>query len=215
MPQANVNVSAFDLRGDLNNYYRGSVLTYVDRGERHPALVDRIDDQEENGNMTAVIRLLSGGDRPAWGSSRRVPWSALDLILPNLGMVELNGHWYHLCRHPARRMRKGYNAENISLVPLEDGDMMPDVDASDPKIVKQVWFGNPDRIGPTCVVWRKGIYYTTEKVALVNDEGAVTLIQNKEKLGEFVCKLLLNNWDVANLKHSVLTLPSSAPMLSV
>lgn len=209
MPQNRREVAPFDFRTDMCQYYRHSIVTYINpQGERIAASVN--DFRGEGEDLIAVVHLLrQEGD---WSEPQTVPLSQLDLSIPPLGPVFISGAWIHLQRVPARRMRKGYNTETISWAFLEDSPIGIDYGVTSEEVVRQVWYGQPDRISNSVVVWGKGIYYMTDKVATIDDEGQVILIPNKEKLGEFVCKALASNWEVATSKHSVRTLPSFQQM---
>lgn len=207
MPQTNATVAEFDLMSDMSAYYRGAVLTYSDPTTGQvPAYVHGFDGTNEE--LRACIQPLYQKSKD-WETQRWVPVETLDFTLPPLGLVEIDKNWFHLSRSPARRMRKGYHEETIQWSFLEGTSRHPDVQVTHTAVVKQLWFGNESRITPNIVVWNKGIYYMTDKVATVDDNGQVELIPNKEKLGEFVCKALANNWEKATSKHSVRTLPSS------
>lgn len=214
MPQNNRVVSEFDLRTDMEHYYRHSVVTYINpEGTRLAASVNCF--RGDNDELTVDIHVLPPDPDSTWASVINVPFETIDWCIPPLGAVLLDGHWFQLQRVPARRMRKGYHNETISWAFLEDSEYNEGYDVRDERVVRQIWYGQPDRISNNVVVWNKGIYYTTDKVATIDDEGNVLLIPNKEKLGEFVCKALANNWELATSKYSVRTLPSSVPMPSV
>ncbi|MNV26604.1 hypothetical protein D3C71_1177290 [compost metagenome] len=208
MPQSNQRVSRFDIVSDLRSYYRGSVVSLESKGKIVPVYVE--DYASDDGEVKATIRHLNTS-HTEWASRAVVPNEALSYILPPLGLVKYGNYWFHLTRHPARRMRKGYNDECVGWHPVGDHSQGLDIGVSDPKIVSQVWYGNEDRITHNIVVVGGKIYYTTDHVANVTDEGEVTLIPEREKLGEFVCKALANNWESVISKTSVRTLPSSVP----
>jgi hypothetical protein len=208
MPQSNDRVSRFDIVSDLNSYYRSSIVTLDTKGKSIPVYGEGY--SNDDGEVKATIRHLNSA-QTEWGSRAVVPNEALSYILPPLGLVKYGEFWFHLHRHPARRMRKGFNDECIGWTPVDNHNQGLDIGVSDPKIVSQVWYGNEDRITHNIVVIGGKIYYTTDHVANVTDEGEVTLITDKEKLGEFVCKTLANNWESVISKTSVRTLPSSVP----
>ena len=218
MPQSNRDVASFDLRSDMNSYYRHSIVTYCQPQAdgtitRLAAWVSEF--SGDNDELTASIKLLKPDNKDYSATIHHVPVEALDLTMPPLGLVSHNGEWWLPTRSPQRRMRKGYNTECVQLSYLEDGqyDSRDEPIMCDHKsIIKQLWYGNEERIALNVVVWGKGIYYMTDKVATIDDNGAVTLIPNKEKLGELTCKILANNWDTVLSKSSVRTLPSSLPM---
>lgn len=212
MPQNSRRVSDFDLRHDMLQYYRHSMVTYMDP-KLGPLCAQCGDFQGNNDELQAFIHILKPDAKADWTDGKWVPLEVLDFVLPPLGLVQTpGGEWRLLQRVPARRMRKGYNAENVNWGFLDHPDSGgDDVGVCESSILKQVWYGNTNRINNNVVVWGKGIYYMTDKVATIDDEGNVLLIPNKEKLGEFVCKALANNWDLATSKHSVRTLPSCVP----
>lgn len=211
MPQSNRQVSDYSLRNDMNSYYAGSVVTHVDKdGVKHAALV--LEFRGTNAEIVADVRLLPQESGSGWGAPKRVSLDCLDFTLPPLGLVKQDDKWYHLSRHPARRMRKGYHAETVQYNMLHDREYMNGLDIGDYEVIRQTWYGSDDRITHNIVVWDKDIFYGTDKVASLDDEGNILLIPNKEKLGEFVCKALANNWDLATSKFSVRTLPSSPQM---
>jgi hypothetical protein len=207
MPQSNQRVRAFDIVSDLRSYYRGSVVSLEVKGKIVPVYVE--DYSGENSEVKATVRHLNAS-HSEWATRASVPNEALSYVLPPLGLVKYGDLWFHLHRHPARRMRKGFNDECIGWSPVDHGHGL-DCGVHDPRIVSQVWYGNEDRITHNIVVIGGKIYYTTDHVANVTDEGEVTLIPEREKLGEFVCKALANNWESVISKTSVRTLPSSVP----
>lgn len=216
MPQSNRQVSEFDLRHDMNSYYRHSIATYCcpqtdGTVARWACWIGEFNG--DNSELTATIKVLKP-DSKDYSSSIHVPFESLDFTMPPLGLVKVGDHWWLPTRNPARRMRKGYNSECVTLAMLDaeyGGDMgNPETEAKG--VIKQLWYGNDERIALHLVVWGKGIYYMTDKVATIDDTGAVILIPNKEKLGELSCKILANNWDTVVLKTSVRTLPSSPQM---
>lgn len=216
MPQSSNRVSSFDLASDLNSYYKGCVVTYLKPQKDGsvkpiPAFVEKFVGESE---IRAHIRTLTEVEGSEWTSLAAVPHESLDFILPPLGSVRLpDEHWVHLCKSPARRMRKGYHHETVHVTYMENDHECNFGDGpTNKEIIRQVWYGNPDRIATNVAVWGKGIYYAADLVCTLDSEGAVSLIPGKEKLGEFVCKLLANNWDVATSKYSVRTLPSSVMM---
>lgn len=219
MPQSNRDVAPFDLRTDMNSYYRHSIVTYLQ--PQADGTINRFAAwiSEFNGNndeLTALIKVLKPENKD-YSSSMHVPVESLDFTMPPLGLVKVGNDWWLPTRGPARRMRKGYNQECIQLLSLDsDGySQLEEPLAADSKgIIKQLWYGNDERIALNVVVWGKGIYYMTDKVATLDDKGAVTLIPNKEKLGEMTCKILANNWDTVLSKTSVRTLPLYQPMQS-
>lgn len=215
MPQTNLEIAEYNLREDMRSYYRGSVVTFVPQATEdgveplpYAALVE--DFRGANNELFADVRLLPRGEG-GWGPSKRVPVAALAFTLPPLGLVAYQGHWFHLSRQPARRMRKGYHQETITCTPIA-GHYRDHPETMSSDIVRQVWYGNVDRISTNIVVHGDGVFYATDKVASLDPEGNVAFIPNKEKLGEFVCKALANNWELATSKYSVRTLPSSAQM---
>lgn len=209
MPQSNRRISQVDLRGDMSNYYRGSVVTYHQPLEdggyvKKAALVQSFEGNDNE--LCAGIRTMSEGVAE-WSSILYVPFDSLNVELPPLGSVKIGADWIHLVRSPQRRMRKGYNEESIHVNPFELLGWENDYHSMDERIIQKVWFGCPDRLATNVVLERKGIYFKSELVANVSDDGAIIYIPNKEKLGEFVCKLLANNWEEVRSKHSNLTLP--------
>ena len=180
MPQSNQQVSRFDLVSDLKSYYRGSVVSMEDKGKTIPVYVE--DFTGDSGEIKASVRRLNVA-HTEWVGRSMVPYEALGFILPPLGLVKCDGFWFHLCRHPARRMRKGFNGECVSWNPVDHGHGM-NRDVSDPVIVSQVWYGNEDRITHNIVVIGGKIFYTTDHVANVTDEGEVVFIPEREKLGD-------------------------------
>lgn len=209
MPQSNRSVGEFDLRTDMNHYYRHSVCTYNDP-KLGPVAAWISEFTGDNNELNAAIKVLLP-DAKDYSAMMRVPVEALDFTLPPLGLVKIDEDWWLPTRSPQRRMRKGFNSECIQLAMLEAGNYTGDSDAHIERkdVVKQIWYGCPDRIALHLVVWGKSIYYMTDKVATIDDTGAVTLIPNKEKLGELSCKILANNWDTVLSKTSVRILPSS------
>jgi hypothetical protein len=208
MPQSNARVSRYDVVGDLRSYYRSSIASLEVKGKITPVYIE--DYADDNGEVKVTVRHLNAA-QTEWGSRSVVPQEALSYVLPPLGLVKYGEHWFHLHRHPARRMRKGFNEECIGWAPVGEHNFGLDIGVSDPKIVSQVWYGTEDRITHNIVVTGGKIYYTTDHVANVTDDGEVTLIPEREKLGEFVCKTLANNWELVTSKTSVRTLPSSVP----
>ena len=207
MPQSNQRVSRFDVVSDLRSYYRCSTASLEVNGKTVPVYIE--DFESHDGEITATVRQLNSA-HTEWAGRSIVPQEALSFILPPLGLVKYGNFWFHLHRHPARRMRKGYNEECIGWMAVDHGHGL-DCGVQDPRIISQVWYGTEDRITHNIVVTGGKIYYTTDHVANVTDEGEVTLIPEREKLGEFVCKTLANNWESVISKTSVRTLPSSVP----
>jgi len=219
MPQSNEILHDFDLKADMRSYYRGSIATYLSAPDKDGNVVRSAAYIEDFGGnhraMTATIRTLPREAGTGWGNAFAVPVAHLEFTLPALGLVQVENEWYHLSRHPARRMRKGYHPETIQAACLDGRNYRHHCDVSDYEVVRQVWYGNPLRITCNIVVWEQDIFYAIDKVASLDAEGNVSLIPNKEKLGEFVCKALANNWDLATSKCSVRTLPSSPQTLLV
>ena len=219
MPQSNRDVAPFDLRTDMNSYYRHSIVTYMQPqadGTIHRLAAWISEFNGNNDELTAIIKVLKPENKD-YSPSMHVPLEALDLTMPPLGLVKIGKDWWLPTRSPARRMRKGYNQECVQLSALDDAAYGTQEEplACDAKgIIKQLWYGNEERVALNVVVWGKGIYYMTDKVATIDDNGAVTLIPNKEKLGELTCKILANNWDMVLSKTSVRILPSSQLMPS-
>lgn len=212
MPQSNRRVSTVNIREDMCNYYHNSVATYLKplSGGGYERIACRIESYEgDHTELFACIQLLRPEDNQ-WGASINVPNEAMCYELPELGTVRLGQHdWIHLIRHPQRRMRKGYNEENVQWVHLEDVSMRSsECSVMNRQVIKQIWYGCPERLHTNVVLEGKGIYFKAEKVATVSDDGVILFIPNKEKLGEFVCKLLANNWEDVKSKHPLLTLPS-------
>lgn len=195
MPQSNVQVSEVDLRSDMRSYYRGSCVTY--KGQC--ALVN--DFTGGNENLKAQIHLLSPDGE--WGDVTTVLASNLDFTMPELGYVEMGNTWVHLSRVPARRMRKGYHHECIRMQFLSDPDVH--VEVNSPQLLKQVWYGNTNRLNADAVIFDNKIYFQQDVVANIKG-GKVVLVEGKEKIGEYVCKLLASNWEFHSSKHSLLPL---------
>jgi hypothetical protein len=178
-----------------------------EKGKIIPVYVE--DFGNDDGELRASVRVLNSS-HTEWAGRKLVPYEALNFILPPLGLVKAGEYWFHLHRHPARRMRKGYNDECVGYDPVGHERGL-DIGVGDPRIVSQVWYGNEDRITHNIAVIGGKIYYTADHVANVSESGEVSLIPEREKLGEFVCKALANNWESVISKTSVRTLPSSVP----
>lgn len=208
MPQSNRRVSNVDLRGDMNNYYRYSVATYLkptkNGVERLAAYIHGYDGA--NNELQVLISTMGPNDK-TWGDQKYVPNDAMCYELPNLGSVKHNGEWIHLVRSPQRRMRKGYNEECIHWTYLDGANGQNDHSVLEETVIKQVWYGCDERLSTNVVLESKRIYFKAEHVANVSDDGSILFIPNKEKLGEFVCKLLASNWEEVRSKNSNLTLP--------
>ncbi len=217
MPQSNQRINEFSLRDDLTHYYSRSVATYrppvsKEFPEGSAVAAQVLEVHGPNEDITFIVRLLKKGSK-AFTNNIPVRGDQLDFTLPPLGLVNMGGDgWFLLNRAPARRMRKGYNEETINYISVEDYHEGPEVSPMDPSVIHQIWYGNDNRVTNNLVVWRKGVYYMTDKVATIDDQGNLILIPNKEKLGEFACKILASNWESVKSKHSDLTLPSSVPM---
>lgn len=195
MPQSNVSVSEVDLRSDFKNYYRHSFVTY--KGSCAQVL-----DFSGNGNgLKAHIALLDGNH---WCEPTVVMAHNLDFTIPRLGFVEHNKSWYFLSRKPARRMRKGYCDESIEAL-----NMGPNISyrfsVSLPEVLNQVWNGNKNRISHDSVIIGDKVFYQQSVVGDIK-KGKIVLVPGKEKLGEYVCKLLAANWEFHSSKHSLLPL---------
>lgn len=198
MPQSNVQVSEVDLRHDLRSYYRNSICTH--NGE--PVLV--VDFSGNGATIKAHICRINpvGTD---WGEPKVVLWSSIDVNMPVLGYVFSNESWHHLSRVPARRMRKGYNGEGIRAVTAGGGEGCHVMGID---VIKQVWGGNPDRISHDAVIWNKRLWFQGDIVGNISNTGKITLTPGKEKIGEYVCKLLAANWEFHSSKHSLQALDS-------
>lgn len=199
MPRADVHVESFDIVSDLRNYYLGCVVTY----NGQPAHVGDIF-RGQNGTVKATITVLPAHGQ--WGREQQVEWESLDLNVPRLGYVRVNEAWHYLARSPQRRMRKGYNAELIRAV-CPNG-FPSGVDVTQREVIRQVWYGNGDRINHDTIIENGVVYYEQDAVANVDAEGNLILVSGKEKLGEFVCKLLANNWETISSRTSIRRLPS-------
>lgn len=218
MPRSNriVDNTSWSLVNDLQSYYRGSVVTYIDpeTGEKWAANIHAIyevDGGEDNGKIFASIYRLAR-DGTAWLDRQEVWWEQFDLTLPRLGLVEYRGQWMFLQRQPARRMRKGYHNETITYAPLEGAYIPDEFNAMDTEIIGQIWYGaKPGRVTNHIVRVQNDLYYTTELIAQFNELGQAVLIPGKEKMGELACKQLsVNNSELQVLRPSVST-PASSP----
>ena len=198
MPQLHQVVAEFSLVDDLTSYYRGTFVT-------HQGSCAYVHSFRSNraGKITADINHVnrSGVHQPII----TVAYEELDLHLPQLGWVQYEGSWFHLSRNPQRRMRKGYGGDMIRFTPPEGHSGHCEV--TDPAVLAQIWYGNDDRVSNDCLILGRNIHFHQDIVASIDAEGNVIPAIGKEKLGEFVCKLLASNWDVLALKHS-LRLPS-------
>lgn len=200
MPRAEVSVENFDLVSDLRNYYLNCVVTH----EGAPAHVSDIFRNGPGGVIRANIQKLPSNG--TWGRDQHVDWDTLDLNVPRLGFVRINDAWHYLARSPQRRMRKGYNSELVRAVC--PGGFPSGIDVMNREVVRQIWYGNGDRIGHDVVVFDNAVYYEQDAVATIDAEGNLILVTGKEKLGEFVCKLLANNWETLTSRTSIRRLPS-------
>lgn len=197
MPQVNVQVAEFNLKDDMSNYYRHTYVTL----DGHPAFVHNV--QGRGNNLQFEVTVYSAAGVPSDSTSTR-NISDFDLHLPALGFVFFDNTWYHLSRNPQRRMRKGYGEDMIRALPIGTNDNNCAV--THPDVLKQIWFGNTERISQDCVILNRRIFFQTDEVATIDPEGNIIPTVGKEKLGEFVCKLLAANWDSLSSKHSHLTL---------
>ncbi|AUV61795.1 hypothetical protein FDJ28_gp49 [Pseudomonas phage Bjorn] len=197
MPQSNVQIQEVDLRSDMRSYYRNSVCTH----EGNPVLVT---DFSGNGETLKAHVCKLRGDG-AWSDPKVVLYSSLDVNIPTLGYVFLGDAWHHLSRVPARRMRKGYNTESIAIKSTNRADGIGPFNAFHPDIIRQIWHGNPDRLNHDSVIWRNCLWFQGDVVGKIVN-GKVTLTPGKEKIGEYVCKLLAANWEYHSSKHSLLPL---------
>lgn len=197
MPQVNVQVAEFNLKDDMSSYYRGTYVTY----KGAPAYVHNVLGRGSNIQFEATIYSEDGtpANEPI---VRNV--NDFDLILPPLGFVKFDNVWYHLSRNPQRRMRKGYGEDMIRAVAVRNE--FNHCSVTHPIVLKQIWFGNTERVSPDCIIIERSIYFQGDEVATVDPEGNIIPTIGKEKLGEFVCKLLAANWDNLSSKHSHLTL---------
>lgn len=200
MPRADLRVADFNLVSDLNNYYAGSILTLNGQPARVCEIIGNNDHQE------AVVQLLSRSG--PFGASRSVPFDELNLTIPRLGMVRSGQSWFYLSRNPQRRMKKGYSHDLIRASCVGTGLSRDGCDPMSESIIRQVWYGNTDRISEDVVMVGKSVYFEQEVVAHTDDEGNLIILAGKEKVGEFVCKLLANNWDNISSKFSIKRLPS-------
>lgn len=218
MPRSNriVDNTSWSLVSDLQSYYRGSVVTYIDPadGERWASQVHAIyevEDGEDRGKIFASIYRLAK-DGTEWLPRVEVWWDQLDLTLPKLGLVEYRAQWIFLQRQPARRMRKGYHNETITYAPLEGAYIPDEFNAMDTECVGQIWYGSsPARVTNHIVRVQNDLYYTTELIAQFNEQGQAVLIPGKERMGELACKqLLVNSSELQVVRPSVST-PASLP----
>ncbi len=204
MPRSNrvVDNTSWSLTHDLRNYYLNAVVTYVDPdGFRWAANIADVQTAEDGG-IRALIHRLGPEPGSGWQDRQWVLWDTLDLTLPRLGMVFVRDQWYFLQRQPARRMRKGYHHETIFVSALEGGYVDDEMNPLDPEAIRQIWYGNANRITNNIVQVQKRVYYTTELVAEFNDQGQAVLVPGKEKMGEMVCKALsVNNSELQVLRH--------------
>lgn len=209
MPQSNRRVVTVDLRGDMNNYYRYSVATYLKplQGGGNERLAAYIHGYDGGNDELQVLISTMGPNDATWGTQKYVPNDAMCYELPSLGTVRHNEEFIHLIRNPQRRMRKGYNEECVQWIHLE-GSGNYDHNILAEEVIRQVWYGCTERLSTNVVLENKRIYFKAEHVANVSDDGSIVFIPNKEKLGEFVCKSLASNWEEVRSKHSNLMLPS-------
>lgn len=197
MPQVNQNVAEFSLRDDMCSYYRGTYVTH----EGKCAYVHGFSGRDQK--MIAEINIIDTDGRQL--DMKAVPVSSLDLHLPRLGWVMYENMWFHLSRNPQRRMRKGYSDEMVRF--LNPDGQFGHCSVTETSVLTQIWYGNEDRISHDCIILGRNIHYHQDVVATIDAEGNIIPAIGKEKLGEFVCKLLASNWDTLALKHS-LRLPS-------
>lgn len=198
MPQSNIQVSEVDLQSDFSNYYRGSYLTYQGKCAYVVGFTG------QGNKLKAQIRTL--GENNNWSSEHYVLANNLDFTIPRLGFVEMDGNWFFLSRRPARRMHKGYCDDNIVAQCMGPSNS-DEFHVSHPAILKQVWEGNTNRISHDVVIIGENIFYQCDQVAKVI-KGKISVVKGKEKIGEYVCKLLAANWDSHSSKHSLLPLDS-------
>lgn len=208
MPRSNrvVDNQSWSQVADFRNYYLHTVVTHTDaNGVSWAAQVQDIQ-QDDHGVIQANIYRLSREPEGGWMDRIWVNWDTLNLIMPRLGMVIINGQWYFLQRQPARRMRKGYGNETIFLSALEGSYVDDEANPLHVDAVRQIWYGCESRITQNIVQVQRRLYYTTEMVAEFNEQGQAVLIPGKEKMGEMVCKALsVNNSELQVLRPPVST----------
>lgn len=186
-------VDTVNLKDDMNSYYRGTYVTHKGHCAYVHGFIGR------NDNLRAEINYVNREGEHL--DNKTVPVSELDLHLPDLGWVKYEDNWFHLSRNPQRRMRKGYGEDMIRFTSTHEyGNHCPVTHTS---ILVQVWYGNEDRVSNDCIIHNRNIHYYQDIVATIDEEGNVIPVIGKEKLGEFVCKLLASNWDILASKHSL------------
>lgn len=180
MPQVAQRVSDFCLKDDMNSYYRGTYVTH--NGEC--AYVHGFTGRNEK--LNAEIEIISpAGVRL---DPKVVPLAELDLHLPELGWVQFENLWFHLSRNPQRRMRKGYGEDMVRWVnPVgQHGHCI----VTDNQVLAQIWYGNTERVSNDCVIIGRNIHFHQDIVATIDAEGNIIPEIGKEKIGEFVWKVL-------------------------
>lgn len=183
MPLQEAQVEAVNLSSDMNSYYAGTIVT-------HGGLPAKVIEFYNNGDaLMASIHTLSRGGH--WSEQMEVSADSLDTSMPRLGFVRINRCWIYLSRNPQRRMRKGYHSDLIKYNTIGDPSL-PSVSIMDRSILLQLWFGSEHRISHKVVLHNNSLYFELEAVAHIQGEN-VQLIEGKEKLGEYACKLWHNN----------------------
>lgn len=186
MPQ----IEQVNIVGDMNNYYSGTIVTH----DGQPAKV--IEFFQHNNTLKAYVNKLPQSGH--WAEHVEVEASSLDFSMPRLGFVSYRGCWFYLSRNPQRRMRKGFHPDLIKIGIIggnnHESSHLPLMDRV---VVSQLWYGNDHRVSHDVIIHNDTLYFELDAVAHIQGEN-VQLVEGKEKLGEYACKLWHNNSESNN-----------------
>lgn len=181
---ANKFVRGWDFFDDFNHYYKGTVVTY--NGEAVFIREVRVegDNNRSYEDLTVVVKTV-----PQRGDGRilTVNGAELNYEFPVLGWVKTTEGWYYISRRPRRRRTKGYSQHTVSGQDTHGNWSSLDVMSS--SVIRQIWYGNTERITNECVITQTGLMFGIEQVCNINND-EVTIVEGKEKLGRYACKLL-------------------------
>lgn len=179
MPQ----IEQVNIVGDMNSYYAGTIVTH----EGQPAKV--VEFFSRDNQLKAYVHKLPRDGH--WSEDIEVDGDSLDFSMPRLGFIKYRGVWFYLSRNPQRRMRKGFHPDLIKVAYLDNRDGIP-LPLMDRAVVNQLWYGNNHRVNHDVVIHNSTLYFELDAVAHIQGEN-VQLVEGKEKLGEYACKLWHNN----------------------
>jgi hypothetical protein len=179
-------VRGWDFFDDFCHYYKGTVVTYNGVAALIRDVSINGDNNRSYEDLTLYLRTV-----PQRGDPQTLTVNAAEVNyeFPTLGWIKTTNGWYYVSRRPRRRRTKGFCNNTASGQDVTGRWCSLDVMSS--SVIRQIWYGNTERINNECIILADGIMFGIEKVCNIV-ENEVTLIEGKEKIGRYACKLLRN-----------------------